>query len=75
VARLDVNSLSIHLNEVCVVQRGALAPDYTEAKGAAVMRETEIRVRVGLGLGKASACIWTTDLSHDYVRINAEYRS
>ncbi len=75
VARLDVNTVSVHLNDVCVVECGALAPDYTEAKGAAVMREAEIRVHVGLGPGKASARIWTADLSHDYVRINAEYRS
>lgn len=75
VARLDVNTVTIHLNDVAVVQRGALAPDYTEAKGAAVMRAAEIRVRVGLGLGTAAAQIWTTDLSSEYVRINAEYRS
>lgn len=75
VARLDVNTVTIHLNDVAVVQRGALAPDYTEAKGAAVMRAAEIRVRVGLGLGTAGAKIWTTDLSSEYVRINAEYRS
>lgn len=75
VARLDVNTVTIHLNDVAVVKRGALAPDYTEAKGAAVMRAAEIRVRVGLGLGTAAAQIWTTDLSSEYVRINAEYRS
>lgn len=74
-ARLDVSRVSIHLDDVCVVRHGALAPDYTEAKGAAVMRLAEIRVRVDLGLGDAIATVWTTDLSHDYVRINAEYRS
>ncbi len=75
VEQLDVNAVSIHLNDVRVVQRGALAPDYTEARGAAVMKESEIRIRVELGLGNASTRIWTTDLSHEYVRINAEYRS
>jgi glutamate N-acetyltransferase/amino-acid N-acetyltransferase len=75
VARLDVNTVSIHLNDVAVVRRGALAPDYTEAKGTAVMRAAEIHIRVGLGLGTAAARIWTTDLSSEYVRINAEYRS
>jgi len=75
VRKLDVHKLSIHLNDVCIVRGGALAPDYTEARGAAVMREAEITIRVDLALGKAAGRIWTTDLSHDYVRINAEYRS
>ena len=75
VAQLEVNAVSIHLNDVCVVQRGALVSDYTEAKGLAVMREAEICVRVDLGFGNSAARIWTTDLTHEYVRINAEYRS
>ncbi|HKQ30866.1 MAG TPA: bifunctional glutamate N-acetyltransferase/amino-acid acetyltransferase ArgJ [Burkholderiales bacterium] len=75
VKKLDVDKVSIHLNDVRVVRRGALAPDYTEARGAAVMRETEITIRVDLAQGKAAGRVWTTDLSHDYVRINAEYRS
>ena len=74
-AQLDVGRVSIHLDDVCVVRAGGLAPDYTEARGAAVMRQAEIAIRVNLGLGAASARVWTTDLSHDYVRINAEYRS
>jgi len=75
VASLDVNAVSVYLNEVCVVQHGAVAPDYIEAKGLAVMRLPEIVVGVDLGAGSSSARIWTSDLSHDYVRINAEYRS
>jgi glutamate N-acetyltransferase/amino-acid N-acetyltransferase len=75
VASLDVSAVSVHLNEVRVVQNGALAPDYSEAKGLAVMRLPEIVIGVGLGAGSSSARIWTSDLSHDYVRINAEYRS
>jgi glutamate N-acetyltransferase/amino-acid N-acetyltransferase len=75
IARLDVNRVNIHLDEVCVVRNGALAADYAEAKGLAVMRQPEIRVRVDLGVGTACATVWTSDLSHDYVRINAEYRS
>ena len=75
VASLDVNAVSVYLNEVRVVQNGALAPDYTEAKGLAVMRLPEIVIGVDLGAGSSSARIWTSDLSHDYVRINAEYRS
>ena len=75
IAQLDVEKVAIHLNEVRVVRHGAPDPEYTEAKGAAVMRLPEIRIGVDLGAGNAAARIWTSDLSHDYVRINAEYRS
>jgi len=75
IPRLDVDRVSIHLDDVCVVRHGGLAADYTEAKGLAVMKRPEIRVRVDLGAGTARATVWTSDLSHDYVRINAEYRS
>jgi glutamate N-acetyltransferase / amino-acid N-acetyltransferase len=75
VATLDVQKVSIHLNDVCVVRNGGAAADYTEAQGTAVMRQAEITIRVELGQGSAIARVWTTDLSHDYVRINAEYRS
>jgi glutamate N-acetyltransferase/amino-acid N-acetyltransferase len=75
IARLAVDRVSIHLNGVCVVRNGGLAPDYSEAKGAAVMRETEIVVLIDLGVGQAASQVWTCDLSHDYVRINAEYRT
>jgi glutamate N-acetyltransferase/amino-acid N-acetyltransferase len=75
VAGLDTGKVTIHLNDVCVVSRGQLAADYTEEKGQAVMRLAEIRIGVGLGDGPASARVWTSDLSHDYVSINADYRS
>jgi len=75
VSSLDVQAVSVHLNEVCVLKNGAVAPDYTEAKGSAVMREPEIRLQVELGMGPHMARIWTSDLSHEYVRINAEYRT
>jgi len=75
VARLDVDRVAIDLEDVCVVRAGGLAPDYTEARGAVVMKRDEIRVRVDLGVGAARATVWTSDLSHEYVRINAEYRS
>jgi glutamate N-acetyltransferase/amino-acid N-acetyltransferase len=75
IAQLDVSKVAIHLNELRVVHNGALDADYTEAKGLAVMRLPEIRIGVDLGAGYASARVWTSDLSHDYVRINAEYRS
>lgn len=75
IAQLNVGKVTIHLNELCVVRHGAPDADYTEAKGLAVMRLPEIRIGVELGAGSVAARIWTSDLSHDYVRINAEYRS
>ena len=75
VARLDVARVAIWLNDTCVVRDGALAADYTEEQGRAAMHPSEIRVRVTLGLGQHSARVWTCDFSHDYVRINADYRS
>jgi len=75
IAQLDVDKVSIYLEDVCIVRNGARATEYTEAQGQAVMGRAEIRLRVMLGGGAASARLWTCDLSHDYVRINAEYRS
>ena len=75
IERLDVGSVSIHLNDACVVRGGARAPEYTEEQGRAVMAGTEITLRVDLGAGSAATRLWTSDLSHEYVRINAEYRS
>jgi glutamate N-acetyltransferase/amino-acid N-acetyltransferase len=72
---LDVTAVSIFLDDVCVVSQGTLEANYTEAKGQAVMRKPEITVRVALAAGSSSARIWTSDLSHEYVQINAEYRS
>jgi len=75
IAELDVDRISISLNGVAVVRSGALASDYTEARGAEAMGQAEITVRVALGMGAATDTVWTCDLSHDYVRINAEYRT
>jgi glutamate N-acetyltransferase / amino-acid N-acetyltransferase len=75
VTRLDVSRVAIWLNDVCVVRDGGLAADYTEAQGKAAMAPNEIRVRVSLGIGRASASVWTCDFSYDYVKINADYRS
>lgn len=75
IGKLDVTRVSLHLNDVCVVRNGGLAADYTESRGAAVMRESEIAIRIDLGMGTARETVWTCDFSHDYVRINAEYRS
>ena len=75
IERLDVGSVSIHLNDACIVRGGARAPEYTEAQGRAVMAGPEITLRVDLGAGSAATRLWTSDLSHEYVRINAEYRT
>jgi glutamate N-acetyltransferase/amino-acid N-acetyltransferase len=75
VATLDVNKVSVSLNGITVVTNGARAPGYTETQGAEAMRQAEIVVRVGLGMGNATEQLWTCDLSHEYVRINAEYRT
>ena len=74
-ADLEIDRVAIHLDEVCIVQAGGRAPDYTEEQGQQVMARPEITIRVQLGRGEAAARIWTTDLSFDYVRINAEYRT
>ncbi len=72
---LDLERVTIHLDEVCIVRDGGRASDYTEEQGQRVMARPEIAIRVELGRGAAAARIWTTDLSFDYVRINAEYRT
>lgn len=73
--QLDITRINIYLDEVCIVENGARAEDYTEAQGQAVMDQNEITVRIELGRGTEQASIWTTDLSFDYVKINAEYRT
>lgn len=72
---LDLEQVAIFLDNVCIVRKGSRAPEYTEAQGRGVMQQRDIMIRVDLGRGNASAQIWTTDLSFDYVRINAEYRT
>ena len=75
VTDLDVNALKVWLGDVLVAEKGGRAASYTEAQGAAVMKEAEITVRIALGRGTAHATVWTCDFSYDYVKINAEYRT
>ncbi|SDI76391.1 bifunctional glutamate N-acetyltransferase/amino-acid acetyltransferase ArgJ [Billgrantia gudaonensis] len=75
VAKFDVGRVTIDLGNVRLVENGGRAPGYTEEAGSEVMACEEIRVRIGLGRGGESATVWTSDLSHDYVSINADYRS
>jgi len=72
---LDIDAVRIHLGEVCIVSGGGRDPAYTEAQGQRVMSQEEIAVTIALGRGTARARIWTSDLSHGYVTINAEYRT
>ena len=71
----DVSRVVIDLGDVRLVEAGGRASSYTEALGSAVMAQEEITIRIGLGRGQESATVWTSDLSHDYVSINADYRS
>ncbi|MCG3171012.1 MAG: Arginine biosynthesis bifunctional protein ArgJ [Pseudomonadales bacterium] len=75
VVGLDVERVAIDLDEVAIVRNGARDPAYTEADGQRVMAREEIRIAIDLARGDAAATVWTSDLSHDYVRINAEYRT
>ncbi|KGW49184.1 glutamate N-acetyltransferase/amino-acid acetyltransferase [Burkholderia pseudomallei MSHR684] len=75
VADLDVGKIDLYLDDVLVAKAGGRNPAYLEEDGQRVMKQSEIAVRVLLGRGDAQATIWTCDLSHDYVSINADYRS
>ncbi|HVH38551.1 MAG TPA: bifunctional glutamate N-acetyltransferase/amino-acid acetyltransferase ArgJ [Gemmatimonadaceae bacterium] len=75
IADLDAGRVQLHLNDVWVARDGGRHPDYREEDGQRVMKGAEILVRVELGRGGAEACLWTCDFSHEYVSINADYRS
>ncbi|MYN46986.1 bifunctional glutamate N-acetyltransferase/amino-acid acetyltransferase ArgJ [Pseudoduganella sp. FT93W] len=72
---LDVSKLNLYLDDVWVAKNGGRNPDYKEEDGQRVMQQSEITVRVKLARGAAQATVYTCDLSHDYVSINADYRS
>ncbi len=72
---LDINTLEIYLDELCIVSKGGRDVGYTEQQGQQVMDKNEITVRVILNRGHAEARLWTCDFSYDYVKINAEYRT
>jgi glutamate N-acetyltransferase/amino-acid N-acetyltransferase len=75
IEELDVSGVDVHINDVLIAEHGGRAASYTEAAGVAAMSPEEIRIDVALGRGDAKATVWTCDLSFDYVKINAEYRS
>jgi glutamate N-acetyltransferase / amino-acid N-acetyltransferase len=72
---LDQTTIDLYLDDVLVAKNGGRHADYVEAEGQRVMQQSEITVRVLLGRGTASDTVWTCDLSYDYVKINADYRS
>ncbi|PCH59382.1 MAG: hypothetical protein COC19_07135 [SAR86 cluster bacterium] len=72
---LDVNKVSVYLGDVCIASNGAVDKDYSESKGQAEMDKQEIDIRIVLGRGACVETVWTSDLSHEYIRINAEYRT
>ncbi len=75
IADLEQTGIDLYLDEVHVATGGGRHPDYREEDGSRVMQQSEIAVRVVLGRGDAADTVWTCDLSHDYVSINADYRS
>jgi len=74
-SNFDQSKVDLYLDDVCIARDGLVADDYVEASAAAVMAQDEYRVRIELGRGNASDEVWTSDLSYEYVRVNAEYRT
>jgi glutamate N-acetyltransferase / amino-acid N-acetyltransferase len=72
---LDVNKVDIYLDDICIVEKGERCKTYTEDNGKRVMNQDEIKLSVNLNRGVCVEEIWTTDLSHEYITINAEYRT
>ena len=75
IADLDQTGIDLHLDDVHVAVKGGRNPAYREEDGQRVMKQSEITVRIDLHRGAARTTVWTCDLSHDYVSINADYRS
>ena len=75
VKNMDLNAIDIYLDDVCIVENGGRATSYSEEAGSAVFGKTEFTISIRLGRGSVTETVWTTDFSHDYVTINAEYRT
>ncbi|MEQ5871452.1 bifunctional glutamate N-acetyltransferase/amino-acid acetyltransferase ArgJ [Sagittula sp. NFXS13] len=74
-AKADRDALTIRFGNILVAEKGWVSPDYQEEQGAAVMKQPEISIDVDIGLGHGAATVWTCDLTHGYISINADYRS
>ena len=75
IENLDITNIQIELNDVRIVSNGGVDAGYSEALGQQAMQQDDININVSLGRGNTSANVWTCDLSYDYVKINAEYRT
>jgi glutamate N-acetyltransferase/amino-acid N-acetyltransferase len=75
IENFDINAVKIYLDDVCIVENGGVADSYTEQQGQDVMNKTDIKITVLLGRGEYQDTVYTSDLSYDYVKINAEYRT
>jgi glutamate N-acetyltransferase/amino-acid N-acetyltransferase len=75
VSDLDISKIQISLNSVLIAEKGGRASSYTEAQGQQAMQAEDIEILIQLNRGQVSETLWTTDLSYEYVRINAEYRT
>ena len=74
-AQAEIDKIKIFFGDILVSENGRVAPDYSEDLGAQYMKNTSIKISVDLGLGVASTTFWTCDFTHDYISINADYRS
>lgn len=72
---LDVDKVSVYINDILIAENGCRAQSYTEEQGVVAMEPEDITIRIELNRGDVSSTVWTSDLSHEYVRINAEYRT
>ena len=75
IENLDLDKVNLYLGDVCIVEAGGKCASYTEEKGQSVMNREEITISVQLNRGAITETVWTCDFSHDYVTINAEYRT
>jgi glutamate N-acetyltransferase/amino-acid N-acetyltransferase len=74
-ATIDHSKIDVYLGDVCLMKSGGKNKDYREEMGAEVMEQAEVTIHVELNIGDETETVWTSDLSHDYVTINAEYRT
>jgi len=75
VDEISIENIDIFINDLQIISSGEISKDYTEAAGSLEMKKSDITIRISLGGAYTSESVWTTDLSYDYVKINAEYRS
>jgi glutamate N-acetyltransferase/amino-acid N-acetyltransferase len=72
---IDTNRITLSADDVLMFEKGNLHPDYKDADGMAVFAQDEFTISVDLGMGSETATVWTGDLTHEYITINAEYRT